>query len=147
MAEALLVDSLRDVIPIVEAKLYDWGRCVLEYPDAPVSNIYRLLLEYGKNLPSKVSSRMSPQERWAMKHRRILDLARAVHNALVKMAPLERRVVELRYVARKTWAEIATDVNLSESHLKRVVRDRILYMFAAEFGLLAAEKEKEPQSL
>lgn len=134
-------DLLREVVPQVEGRLYGWGRCVVTYPGAPISKVYEALQEYGLKGPGigKDKTSLSPQERWALQHQDQIETAKIVARTLRKMAKLERRIVWMRYVEKRTWVEIAEKVCMSESLVKRVLRERILYIFAAEFGLLATD--------
>ncbi len=136
-----VTDLLRDVVPQVEGRLYGWGRCVVTYPGAPISRVYEALQEYGLQGPGVNSEKqsLSPQERWAIQYQHEIDTARIVQRTLKKMARLERRIVWMRYVEKRTWVDIAEKVSMSESLVKRVLRERILYLFAAEFGLLATD--------
>lgn len=141
-------DVLRDVIRQVEGRLYGWGRCVATFPGAPISKVYEALLEYGLNGPGvnkKGRSTLSPQERWAIQNQHLLETAKIVARTMRKMARLEQTIVWMRYVERKTWVEIAEALSVSEALVKRVLRERILYLFAAEFGLLAPDEEQDDE--
>lgn len=135
------------VIPIVEGKLYMWGRWVKEQvrPASPVSNVYALLREYqGGQTPQMTERRgSSQQERWVNVQDEALQIDHAVRDVMRKMPEIDRLIVWLKYVEKMTWNDMEKYVHYSHEVIRKLFRERILNMFASEFGLFEGGQPKD----
>lgn len=119
--------EFKDVTRIVEGKLYAYGIIKREYPDARISSAYHAIVR-DQLAPD------SDQERWIVRyHRDILDAA-IIERVVKRLPESERKLINLRYVERWPWREVAEKLHVGERTVF-AMRDRILMVFAHEFGL------------
>lgn len=132
----MTIDQLHANIRIIEGKLYAWAGAKIAYPGAPVSSVYEALQEYGTSQPAHVDGdKPSPQERWAMQHADQLRDASVIEHTLRRLAKIERNMVWARYGDGMAWGSVADVIHVSEQEVYRM-RQRVLHVFAYEFGLL-----------
>lgn len=124
--------SLKHVARIVEGKLYAWGMMRLEYPDAPISRVYR------EEIPGGSGFRSNQQEAWALRHQDALRDAAVIEKAMRGMSDEQRRLVELRYVDRWPWRKVAERLHVSERTVYGL-RQQVVIILAYEFGLTGGD--------
>lgn len=121
--------TFEDVRPIVEGRLFEWGRFVSESPDAPISSVYRIDEPSGSYQPES-----SQEEAWVIRHWDVMAVTTVVERALRRLSKEQRLVLELRYKHRHTWEKIAGTLHVSTRTAYRI-RDEALLVIAYELDL------------
>jgi DNA-directed RNA polymerase specialized sigma subunit len=127
------VSTFDEIRPIIEGRLYEWGRFMSESPSPPISSAYRVDAGAGHNDSSYRGS--SQQESWAARFFDAMRVATVVERVKDRLSPEQRLLVEARYKHRKSWEEIARLIHTSERSAYRV-RDQALLIVAYELDLL-----------
>lgn len=132
------MSTFDEIRPIVEGRLYEWGRFMNESPAPAISSAYRKDGAAGRDLPY---SGTSVQEAWASRFFDAMRVASVIEEIKDRLSPEQRLLIELRYRHRKSWEEIARKIHTSERSAYRV-RDQALLIVAYELDLLQGfEKE------
>jgi len=131
--------TFQQAIPIIEGHLYSWGVRKMEHPDAPISKVYD-----GASTPPAKSGRhpISQPEAWVIRRQHAVWKAAVIDRVLRGMNKELQRLVELRYVKRCSWRNIAETLNMGDRTVFRL-RDSVLLVMAYEFGLLKEQGEVE----
>lgn len=114
---------------IVEARLWEYGLRVQEEPPTPISHVYQAPMPP----PKKSYPVPSQAERWLLRREDVLAMARWI----AALPYLERRYVELHYVAGLGLHAVCRTLGISRSEARRV-RYRVLAILAVQMGLLGA---------
>lgn len=121
-----------EIRPIVEGRLYEWGRLVSEQPVPSISGAYEPDHVPGQALGHHGSSQ---PEAWVERFSEAMKVAQVIQNTLERLPSDQRAVVELRYKSRKPWGEIGKLIHASRRTAYRL-RDEALLVLAWELGLL-----------
>lgn len=123
---------LAEIRPILEGRLYEWGKYAGDTPTASISTL--------SPFDNRTDYRHSPQEDWVVRWDYIFKKAKDVERILGNLSGTQRKLVTMRYRDRQTWEAIAEAMNVSQRQAFRI-RDEVLSIFAYEFGMLRARSK------
>lgn len=126
-----MTTTFDEIRPIVEGRLYEWGRFMNEFPAPAVSSAYRadgVVREGGYRSTSQ-------QEAWVSRHFDAMRVASVIEQARERLSPEQRLVIDLRYRERRTWEDIAQAIHTERRTAYRI-RDEALLILAYELNLL-----------
>lgn len=121
----------RNIVPIIEGKLYRWVEYLLS-KNYPSPGAVRVFEGIGVRVDS--SDRTSPQERWAVRRQAELIESKIIEKALKKMSSEHRRLVLLRYAENMDWWAVADRLNVERRTAYRM-RDDVFAILASDLGL------------
>ena len=122
------MSRLKDIKPIIEGRLYEWGNLARAVPSAPISSAYEE--------PPRTTQKTSQQEAWVIRWE---ERAQLVERLLKNMSNDQRALVMMRYRERLAWSKIAEALHVSPRKVF-YIRDQVLTIFGYEFGLLRSEE-------
>jgi DNA-directed RNA polymerase specialized sigma subunit len=122
--------TLREARRVVEERLYTYALIRMEYPGAPISQVYEDAMAEGK----KKGRRDSQEEQWVLANQRDLQLASAIEQAMRYLTDRQRKLVEFRYIEQWSWRRVAEQIGTSERDVYEV-RNQVIMVFAYAFGL------------